>query len=107
MDSSSHAEHVNVRVPPASHHIAGVVVAAGGQQVHRGLVRLYPSGEPGLSRAMPLTEAGTFDFDRISDEHYTLHASSGEMFTSETHTAETNVVVQGSSDPEPVRLVLR
>lgn len=105
--SSSHAEHVDVRVPPATHHISGVVVDAGGQPVRRGLIRLHLSGEPGLSRAMPLTDAGTFDFDRISSEHYTLHASSGNSLLSETQAAETNVVVQSSGGPEPVRLVLK
>ncbi len=105
--SNGRAEQLDIRVPSDSHHIAGVVVDAAGRPVKRGLIRLHPSGEPGLSRAMPLTETGSFDFDRVSSEHYTLHASTGESFTSETSTADLDIVIQGSGDPQPVRLVLK
>lgn len=104
---SNHAEHLDIRVPADNHHLSGVVVNSAGQPVRRGLIRLYPSGEPGLSRAMPLKEDGTFDFDRVSSEHYTLRASTGSSLMSEADTAEVEIIVQGLTEPESLRLVLK
>ena len=107
MGSNSHPDHIDIQVPADNHHVAGVAVDAAGRPVRRGLVRLYSSGEPGLSRAMPLTEKGSFDFDRVSSEKYTLHASTGESWTSEASTADLDIVVQSSGEPKPIRLVLK
>jgi hypothetical protein len=55
------------------HKVTGKVVTNTGAVINNSaIVRLYPSGEPGLSRSTPLQTDGSFSFDDVSDEEYTI-----------------------------------
>ncbi len=98
---------VMIQVPPDSKHvISGQVLNAASQPITRGLVRMYASGEEGLSRATPVSPEGRFSFNDVGDEEYTVFASeSGIMFPDST-SATATVRVRRGEDPQPIRLVL-
>ena len=103
----THLDHVDLQVPPDSlHHITGTVTDTQGQPVTHGLVRLYATGEPALSRALPLDSDGHFDFDRLSPEQYTVLASRNGDYQPGPGNAAVDVTVQGSGDAAPLRLQL-
>jgi hypothetical protein len=54
------------------HEVGGVVAAPDRHPLNRGLVRLYPTGEPRFSLATPLKPDGTFSFHRIPPDSYTI-----------------------------------
>jgi hypothetical protein len=105
LTGNNDVEEANVRIPSDSHHkISGRVMTADGKAANRGIVRLYASGEPDLSRASPLAEDGTFEFTNVADEEYTVSASSDGAMKSGS--AEATVLVHAGGDPEPLRLML-
>jgi Polysaccharide lyase family 4, domain II len=64
---------VDIDIPVAGLHIvSGKVVSTSGQAINEGLVRLYPTGEPGLSLATPIGLDGAFSFDGVAEEQYTI-----------------------------------
>jgi Polysaccharide lyase family 4, domain II len=64
---------VDIEIPTTGlHTVSGKVVDTAGQPILEGLVRLYPKGEPDLSRANPLNKDGEFSFDNVPDEQYTV-----------------------------------
>ncbi len=64
---------VNIMLPvSAVHTVSGTVVSNGAPVEGYGLVRLYPTGEPNLSRATPIGVGGQFSFADVPDEQYTL-----------------------------------
>jgi len=66
-------DRVDIEVATAGlHEVAGRVLTSSGQTVNDGIVRLYPTGERGLSRATALRADGTFSFDLVPDEDYTV-----------------------------------
>lgn len=66
---------VDIEVPTTGlHTVSGKVVDKAGQPILKGLVRLFPRGEPNLSRAAPLDKNGEFSFDNVPDEQYTVTA---------------------------------
>jgi len=66
-------DQVGIDIPPAElHKVTGRVVASTGAIADSAIVRLYPSGEPSLSRAIPLQPDGSFSFDDVRDEEYTI-----------------------------------
>ena len=104
---NSNAEEVNVQVPHDSHHnVSGRVMNANGEPVSRGIVRLYASGEPVLSRSTPLSRDGSFTFANVADEEYTVLASLDGAYAPGPNTAAATITVHSGSDPEPLRLVL-
>lgn len=80
------------------------MLTTNGEVVSRGMVRLYPSGEPALSRTTPLSEEGGFEFANVADEEYTVLASVDGSWKPSSKTA--HATVHSGSDPEPLRLVL-
>jgi hypothetical protein len=52
--------------------VSGKVVDTEDKPITEGLVRLYPTGEPGLSRANPIGKDGEFSFDDVLNEQYTV-----------------------------------
>lgn len=54
------------------HEVGGVVASPDRHRLNRGLVRLYPTGEPHFSLAAPLQADGTFRFHRIPPDSYTI-----------------------------------
>jgi Carboxypeptidase regulatory-like domain len=67
---------VDIAIPTANlHTLSGKLIDKTGRPLSEGLVRLYPTGEPNLSRAMPVDRNGEFSFDNVPDEHYTLAAT--------------------------------
>jgi hypothetical protein len=67
-------DHIDIDMPIAGlHKVTGKVVTnAGAIMNSSAIVRLYPTGEPGLSQSVPLQADGAFSFDDISDEEYTV-----------------------------------
>ncbi len=64
---------MNLILPTSNlHTISGTVLSNGTLTGGYGLVRLYPTGEPGLSRATPIGIGGNFSFSGVPDEQYTL-----------------------------------
>ncbi len=56
------------------HTVTGKVSASTGAVVDAGLMRLYPTGEPSLSRTTPLGPDDSFAFDDVADEECTIAA---------------------------------
>jgi hypothetical protein len=54
------------------------VKASDGHRVDHALIRLYPAGEPRFSLATPLAVDGTFSFQRVPTDSYTLHVEEYE-----------------------------
>lgn len=103
----THLDHIDLQVPPDSrHHITGTVTDTQGRPVTRGLVRLFPSGERGLSRAAPLDDDGHFDFDQLSPEQYIVLASHNGDIRPGPGNTSVEVTVQGPTDPLPLHLHL-
>jgi len=66
-------EQVDIDIPTEGlHKVMGKIVANTGAVVDSAVVRLYPSGESGLSRTTPLQADGSFSFDDVADEEYTI-----------------------------------
>ena len=67
-------DHVDIDIPIAGlHKVTGKVVTNTEAVMNNSaIVRLYPSGEPSLSRSTPLQADGSFSFDDVSDEEYTI-----------------------------------
>ncbi len=66
-------DQVDIEIPSFGlHTVTGRVMAMTGAVIDEGTVRLYPSGEPGLSRATPIRTNGTFSFGDVPDEDYTV-----------------------------------
>ena len=68
------AQHLDIALPPAAslHKIEGNVRFEGSEPVQDALLRLYPSGEGGLTAAQPLTAARSFAFENVPDGDYTI-----------------------------------
>jgi proline racemase len=65
--------HADIEIPVMGlHRVTGRVVTNTGTIVNSGIVRLGPSGEPGPSRANSLQADGSFSFDDVADEDYTI-----------------------------------
>ncbi len=59
--------------------VTGVVVSADdGHRLNKGLLRLYPTGEPRFSRATPLAADGSFHFHQVAPDAYTTTLEDGE-----------------------------
>jgi len=66
-------DQVDIDIPVVGlHKVTGKVVVSTGTIVDSAIVRLYPSGESDLSRATPLQADGSFSFDDVPDEQYTI-----------------------------------
>jgi hypothetical protein len=66
-------DHVNIDLPSSGlHTVTGKVVATRGASIDEGIVRLYPSGEPDLSRMTYIRTDGTFTFSDVPDDDYTV-----------------------------------
>jgi hypothetical protein len=66
-------DHVDFNLPTSGlHAVTGSVLTTTGEQIDEGIVRLYPSGEPDLSRATPVRIDGAFSFKDVPDEDYTV-----------------------------------
>ena len=64
---------VDIEIPPVGlHRVTGTAVTETGEPVRRGIVRLYPTGEQMGHRATELQGDGTFSFDHVADEDYTV-----------------------------------
>ena len=64
---------IDIEIPSTGlHTVSGRVVDRTGQPVLEGIIRIYPKGEPDLSRAVPLDKNGKFSFDDVRDEQYTV-----------------------------------
>jgi hypothetical protein len=66
---------IDIEVPTTGlHTVSGKIIERTGQPVLEGIVRIFPKGEPDLSRAVPLDKDGQFSFDNVPDEQYTVTA---------------------------------
>ena len=67
-------QHLDIAFPPAAtlHRIEGNVRFEGSEPLQDALLRLYPSGEGGLTAAQPLTAARSFAFENVPDGDYTI-----------------------------------
>jgi hypothetical protein len=64
---------IDIEIPVVGlHTVSGKVIATTGEIIDEGIVRLYPTGEPGISHATPIRTDGTFSFEKIPDEEYTV-----------------------------------
>jgi hypothetical protein len=54
------------------HEVGGMVTAPDGHRLNRGLVRLYPAGEPRFPVSAPLEADGAFNFHGIPADRYTI-----------------------------------
>jgi hypothetical protein len=72
-------EGVDVTIPLAgTHSVSGDVKASDGHRVKDALIRLYPTGEPRFSIATRLSVDGTFSFQRVPPDSYTLRVEEFE-----------------------------
>jgi hypothetical protein len=68
---------VDVVLPTLGLHVVkGRVVDSTDAPVTEGLIRLYPTGEPDLSKATPVDKNGGFSFSDVPDEEYTIRYES-------------------------------
>jgi hypothetical protein len=66
-------DQIDIEVPVAGlHKVVGKVIASTGAVNNSAIVRLYPSGEPSLSRTSPLQANGSFSFDDVANDEYTI-----------------------------------
>jgi hypothetical protein len=66
-------DQVDIEIPSFGlHTLTGRVATMTGAVIDEGTVKLYPSGEPGLSRTTPIRTDGTFSFSDVPDEDYTV-----------------------------------
>jgi hypothetical protein len=71
-DNESHGQ-IDITIPRVGlHRVSGRVVTDTGATVDAGIVRLAPAGESTLLRATPLQADGSFSFDDVVDEEYTV-----------------------------------
>jgi hypothetical protein len=72
-------EGVDITIPLAgTHSVSGDVKASDGHRVNDALIRLYPTGEPRFSLATRLSVDGTFSFQRVPPDSYTLRVEEFE-----------------------------
>ena len=72
-------EGVDITIPlTGTHSVSGDVKASDGHRVNDALIRLYPTGEPRFSLATPLAVDGTFSFQRVPPDSYTVHVEEYE-----------------------------
>jgi hypothetical protein len=68
-------ERVDIMIPLTGiHSVGGDVKASDGHRINHALIRLFPTGEPRFSLATPLAVDGTFSFQRVPPDSYTLRA---------------------------------
>ncbi len=79
------------------HTVSGTVLSNGSPANVNGLVRIYPTGEPGLSRATPIGVGGQFTFTGVPDEQYTVS----------TEFSPNSEVVGVSADRRSLRMRMR
>lgn len=64
---------VDITVPlQGLHRIVGKVIDSSGVTVTRGLIRLYPSGEPAMNLTSPVGRNGEFSFGDLPNDDYTV-----------------------------------
>ena len=67
-------QHLDIAFPSASglHRIEGSIQIGESEPVQNAVVRLYPTGEGGLTAAQPLTATRRFTFENVPDGDYTV-----------------------------------
>jgi hypothetical protein len=70
----SETQHLNIDLPPTTnlHRIQGRVNLKGAEPPQNALVRLYPTGEGGLTAASRLTAEHSFSFNNVPDGDFTV-----------------------------------
>jgi hypothetical protein len=64
---------VDIAIPLVGvHEVSGRVTGTDGHRLNHGTVRLYPTGEPRFSLSTPVQADGTFRFNRIPQDAYTV-----------------------------------
>ena len=70
--------NVDITIPLLTvHEVSGTVTGSDGHRLNHGTVRLYPTDEPRFSLATPVKADGTFSFNRIPQDSYTVLLEDG------------------------------